>query len=129
MLTTVFYYDITKDGKDLEGYKDISKLTNNQAILESVKSILSTEPGQNIMDPQFGTGLESFLFEPIDLLTSAALQNAIRHSITKFEPRVHDLSINILPDEDTNTYNIDIIFTTKYSITPVSLSLSLNKIR
>lgn len=130
MSTTIYYSDITKLGKDYTGKKDISILTNEQSLVESVKNILLTEPGESIMKPTFGCSLSKYLFEPIDIITSVGIRKTIIDSIRAFEPRVNNLEVNITPQEDLNTYLIDVIFDMKvFSNTTQTLKLSLNKIR
>lgn len=125
----IYYYDITKIGKDFVGKKDISIITNEQALLESVVNILSTEPGERIMNPEFGCPLQRFVFEPLDNITARQIKNTIIDSILKFETRINDLDVSIIPDENNNTYTIDVIFSMKTSDKKQTINITLNKIR
>jgi len=69
----IYFFDISKLGKDPYGNKDIGIVTNAQAVLESVYNILLTEPGQHPMDPELGTPLSKYLFEPIDYVTAGMI--------------------------------------------------------
>jgi phage baseplate assembly protein W len=124
-----FYFDIDKSGKDLTGNKDIAVFTNNQAILESLKNLLLTEPGQHIMQSDFGVGLNEFLFEQIDPGTATLMEMRIERGVEKFESRIKNLVIVVDPDEDNNTYIINLYFTTLYSSKEQKLTLSLKQIR
>jgi len=61
-LKEVYFFDITKIGKDLTGKRDISLLVNEQALLESVMNIMQTEPGERVWNPEFGCSLNQYLF-------------------------------------------------------------------
>lgn len=129
MATPIYYLDISKSGKDYTGKKDVSILTNEQALLESVKNILITEPGERVMNPTFGCPLSKFLFEPINPITTVSIESAITNSIRMFEERVDKLNINISESPDTNTIDITVLFNMKTSNNVQTLTLSLNKIR
>lgn len=125
----IYYSDISKIGKDFTGKKDIAILTNEQALTESIKNILSTEPGERVMNPKFGCSLGRYLFEPIDAVTSVSLKKSIEDAIRQFESRVDNLKIIVTPNEDQNTYDIDIIYNMKTVTNEQKLKISLNKIR
>ena len=128
-MDNIYYLDITKDGKDLTGKKDIGLIANNQAVIESVKNILMTEPGQYIMDPEFGTPLYHFRFEPIDDLTSTRIEMSIIESLGKYESRIDNIEVSVQADPDQNTYIIEVFFTIHYSNDVQSIKLTLDKVR
>jgi hypothetical protein len=125
----IYYYDISKIGKDFVGKKDISIITNEQALLESVINILSTEPGERIMNPEFGCPLHRFIFEPLDNITATQIESAIIDSIQKFESRIDKLNVFISTNDNTNTFDISVIFTMKTSSQTQTINITLNKIR
>lgn len=127
----IYYYDISKIGKDYTGRKDISILTNEQAILESVSNILATEQGERVMRPDFGCALNQYLFEPLDAVTTTMIKKTITDSINKYETRIENLEVNVTPDEDNNTYEITVVFNMKTTNknNKNSINITLNKIR
>lgn len=129
MATITYYSDISKIGRDFTGNKDIAKLTNEQAVLESVKNLISTELGERIMYPDYGCALSQYLFEPLDTVTSALIKRNIINSIGKYEPRVENLAITIIEQPDLNSYIINISFNMKTSNRVLTLAIDLNKIR
>jgi len=127
----IYHYDISKSGKDYIGLRDISIITNEQAVLESVKNILNTEQGERIMRPDFGCSLNKYLFEPLDIVTTTLISKTIRDSVNKFEPRIENLQVIVNPDEINNTYEISVIFNMK-TISKDNksiINITLNKIR
>ena len=71
-------------------------------IEESIKIILSTTPGERLMQPEFGCDLKRLVFEKIDSTLSANLDHLIYHALLNFEPRITFLSTEILDQNDSN---------------------------
>ena len=57
-------------------------------IRESIRVILTTEPGERLMLPSFGAGLKRFLFEPNTVATHRLIEEAILQSLERWERRV-----------------------------------------
>ncbi len=57
-------------------------------VLESLRILFQTRPGERIMHPTYGCRLHDLVFEPIDGETEAAAEVAIREAILFFEPRI-----------------------------------------
>lgn len=125
----IYYYDISKIGKDFTGKKDLSISTNEQALLESVINIITTEPGERVMNPTFGCALDRYLFEPLDNVTSNIISKTIRDSLNKFEPRIESLDVKVQAMPDINSYNITVIFTMKTSNKEQTINITMNRIR
>jgi phage baseplate assembly protein W len=51
------------------------------------------------MRPDFGTGLNDFLFEPINTTTLATIQKRIKDSLIDWEPRIDVMSVSVTPDD------------------------------
>jgi len=129
MANEVYFMDIMKTGKDYTGKKDISILTNEQAVLEAVMNILNTEPGTRVMNPEFGCNLEKFLFDSIDPITGIYIKEEIEKALNTFEQRIENLVVDVIPDEDNNTFEINIYFNMKVLKTQQNVSFTLDKIR
>src|SRR5688500_10098605 len=57
-------------------------------VRESICLILSTRPGERLMRPDFGCGLDRYLFEPNSTSTLRLIQEEVRRSLARWEPRV-----------------------------------------
>jgi phage baseplate assembly protein W len=68
-------------------------------IEDSIRIILSTTPGERIMQPKFGCDLKRLAFEKIDSTLIASLEHLIYHALLEFEPRVTFISIEV-PERD-----------------------------
>jgi len=58
------------------------------SVRESIRVILSTRPGEQLMRPDFGAGLERLLHEPNTLATRRAIRDLIQASLTRWERRL-----------------------------------------
>ncbi|MBH1987078.1 MAG: GPW/gp25 family protein [Burkholderiales bacterium] len=67
-------------------------------IHESIRLILSTEPGERLRLPAFGAGLRRFLFEPNNLATHTLIRQAITESLKRWEPRIQVESVEVEAD-------------------------------
>ena len=68
-------------------------------IRQSIRIILSTEPGERLMLPGFGAGLKRFLFEPNTVSTHRQIEEKINKALEIWEPRIKLDSIDVLEDE------------------------------
>jgi uncharacterized protein len=57
-------------------------------IREAIRIILGTNPGERVMRPEFGAGLDEFLFEPVNIATTTRLQRQVREALVTWEPRI-----------------------------------------
>lgn len=61
--------------------------TPEQSVIESLRILLSTRPGERRMRPDFGVGLETFVGEPDSLDTRVRIREAVRR-VTRWESRI-----------------------------------------
>ncbi|PJJ60782.1 GPW/gp25 family protein [Hymenobacter chitinivorans] len=57
-------------------------------IRQSLHILFHTEPGERIMQPEYGCALRQFLFEHPSLSTITHMQDVIAKAILRFEPRI-----------------------------------------
>lgn len=58
------------------------------SVRQSIRVILSTQPGEMLMEREFGAGIERFLAEPNTLGTRAQMAAVIRSALERWEPRI-----------------------------------------
>lgn len=82
---------------------DFSKIENSVQMVsdvtdieDSIRIILSTTPGERIMQPEFGCDLKRLVFEIIDSTLLASLDHLIYHALLNFEPRITFLNTEVL---------------------------------
>ena len=69
-----------------------------QNVRESIQIILLSELNERLRSPEFGAGLNSFLFEPNTIATHTRLQDRIEKALARFEPRIRVQSVDVQPD-------------------------------
>jgi phage baseplate assembly protein W len=67
-------------------------------IRESIRIVLSTEPGERLRLPRFGAGLGRFLFEANTVPTHALIAERIKDALAQWEPRVRVQSVDVAAD-------------------------------
>ena len=62
--------------------------TLEQSVQQSIRVILSTRPGEQLMRPQFGAGLERFIHEQNTLTTRRRIRDLVAESLAQWERRI-----------------------------------------
>ena len=61
--------------------------TLEQSVRGAIRIILTTRPGEQLMLPQFGAGLQNYLDEGNTVATRRRIQAAIKENLTAYETR------------------------------------------
>lgn len=69
-----------------------------QAVEQSIRSILLTEPGERIARPTFGAGLRRFLFAPDGLELRTRIRAAVSEALERDEARIRVESVAVDTD-------------------------------
>jgi len=80
--------------------------TDEAAILNSIRNIFTTTPGEKILNPTFGINLTQWLFEPVSEMVSREIGEAIVTGIERYEPRVVVNNVTVVSDFEKNQYHI-----------------------
>jgi hypothetical protein len=67
---------------------EINMVAGEDDIREAIRIILETDPGERVMRPDFGAGLRSMVFEPINTSTMALVQQRVEAALVAWEPRI-----------------------------------------
>jgi len=63
-------------------------VSGEEDICQSLLILLGTTPGERVMQPSFGCGLKSHVYDSINENTVTVLKDVIQRAILFFEPRV-----------------------------------------
>jgi phage baseplate assembly protein W len=75
------------------------KLSHHEEdIQEAIRIILWTSKGERVMRPDFGCGVQNFVFGLTDSTTLSLLESNIKEAITQWEPRVHEIEVTAALD-------------------------------
>ena len=90
--------------------KDLPVLVNERAISRSVRNLVETIPTERYFNSLIGTDIRDSLFENFTPLTVTVIEDQIRTTIANFEPRVNNVSIEVVGLPDQNTLEIKVLF-------------------
>lgn len=71
------------------------------AIKADLMHLILTRRGQRLYNPDFGTDLLRFIFEPDDSLTLGQIKEEITNSVKKYLPNLQIKEISVTPSEDS----------------------------
>jgi phage baseplate assembly protein W len=95
-------------------YLDVTRVpamvAYEEDIRQSIMIIMGTEPGERIMRPDFGAGLNRFVFEPANTTTMALIQTRVHDALVDWEPRIEVQAVKVTVD--ANERNLLLIETT-----------------
>jgi len=97
-----------------------------ESVRQSIKIILQTRPGERLMRPAYGGGLESFLHEPNTLTTRRRISDLVTASLERWEPRLLLDRVDVWAvDERPDTLRIEIVYRLRRSNTPQQMGITL----
>lgn len=94
-------------------------LVDEQLIIQDFINALNIQQGQKVGQPQYGTTLWSFIFEPNTLDTQTKLQDEIQR-VASQDPRMLINSINVYPQDN------GILIEIEMAITPMNNAFQLS---
>jgi phage baseplate assembly protein W len=71
-----------------------------RAIKADLMHLLLTRKGQRLYNPDFGTNLLQYIFEPNDTTTLTDVKNEVTDSVKKYLPKLNVREITVTPNED-----------------------------
>ena len=108
--------------------KDLDEIQDGQAVINSIKNILTTSPGQKLLNPGLGLDFRRYLFEPINSTTAYFLGYYIYNNLGIQEPRMILNKLDIIGNPDMAEYDINIEFSIPtLDIYNLTLNASLNR--
>ena len=110
--------------------KDISKVTDIQAVKRSVRNLVLLNHYEKPFHPEIGSGVRDMLFEPMTPITANILARKIEDVIENFEPRAKLIGVRAQPNLDRNEYEVTIEFYVVNTPTElVDLTVMLERLR
>jgi uncharacterized protein len=101
---------------------EISTAAYDEDIRQAIRIILGTNQGERLMRPDFGAGLNAFLFEPVSIATMLLVKKRVRDALIDWEPRIEVLSVNVATDSsERNKLLIDVEYKVRVSNTVANL--------
>ncbi len=97
---------------DLNGQLQYPPL--EESVRQSIQIILQTRPGEQLMRPEFGAGLENFLQEPNTLITRRRIRDGVTESLQRWEPRIllNGVEVEDVPNQPSHL-RVEILYQLK----------------
>ena len=67
-------------------------------IRQAIHIILGTNPGERVMRPDFGAGLNAFVFEPLNETTQQSVKTRVEEALVDWEPRIDVEEVRVAID-------------------------------
>lgn len=100
---------------------------DDQSVREVMLNILLTRPGERLMRPEFGAGIQDFVHQPNNETTRHLMASIVRKSIKHWEPRVVVEAVEVETDRiNFSEVHLTIRYHMRHSITPMDFTLTLN---
>ena len=90
---------------------DIISDDNLDAISNAFISLLTTSPGEKILNPLFGINFGDLLFLPVTEERAGVIGINIISNLEKFEPRIKLLNLTLTPVIEQQEYICDFVYT------------------
>ena len=65
---------------------------------QAILIIVGTNPGERVMRPDFGAGLNAFVFEPLNPATLEAIRQRVMEALVDWEPRIDVTAVTAVAD-------------------------------
>tara|TARA_R100000231_G_scaffold113276_1_gene84071 strand:- start:158 stop:559 length:402 start_codon:yes stop_codon:yes gene_type:complete len=104
------FKDISLSFKPHPVTKDLPILTNERAIVRSVRNLVETIPTERFFNSLIGTDIRDSLFDNFTANTVMIIEDQIRATIRNFEPRVGNIGVEVDAIMDSNALNVKVLF-------------------
>ncbi|MGH9282400.1 MAG: GPW/gp25 family protein [Acidimicrobiales bacterium] len=99
----------------------IALVSGDRELAESIRLILGTAYGDRPMRPEFGCAIHDFVFAPADTNMAGLIAYEVQASLTRWEPRIVVLGVDVSFDPDQPVVYIDVRYTTSDTNDPRNL--------
>jgi uncharacterized protein len=82
-------------------------------VRQSIGLILGTGVGERVMRPEFGGNLDRLAFEPMSSVTLTYVQQQVRETLIRFEPRIEVIDVTVTPNVDAGELQLVIQYRVK----------------
>ena len=90
--------------------KDLPVLINERAIIRSVRNLVETVPTERFFNSDLGSDIRRSLFEFVDVASSRVIKEQIRETILSYEDRIENLKVQVNPQPDNNSFDVNVFF-------------------
>lgn len=108
---------------------DISLKYDEESIKRSLRNLLFTGRNERLFRPDMDAGIRRLLFENFGSIQIVTLANRIEELLANNEPRLDEVSVEVIEQEDQNNLRIRIYFRARNLPEVNTLELNLERVR
>ena len=108
--------------------RDVATKTDDNAIRGALRNLIYTKHYERPFQPGLGCQLSDLLFENSDPLTLIVAERVIADAITKYEPRVQLITVQVTPN-DANDVFIQVEYKIKNTQEPAIFTTTFTRVR
>jgi len=123
------YRDFHKDMTKSPVNDDLAVKIDEDAVKESIKNLILTDKGERLMQPLLGGSIRAMLFDNNTPSTLKMIQEQVRETIGRYEPRATLIDVQVTSQIDDNVVRVTIYFYVNNVEQPISVSVLLERIR
>ena len=90
--------------------KDLPVITNERAIVRSVRNLVETIPTERFFNSLLGTNIREMLFENFSGSSVMIIEDMVRQTVRNYEPRVGDIGVEVDAIPDLNSLEVKVLF-------------------
>ena len=110
MASTLSFKDINITFKKHPVTDDLVVSRDASAIKQAIVNLLLTNKGEKLFNPQYGSNIRSYLFEPLDYGTAQQIIGNIEFTVSKWEPRIQILNLDAIPNYNDNGFDVEMTY-------------------
>ncbi len=99
-----------------------------RSVRDSIQVLLATRPGEQLLRPGFGAGLENLLGEPNTVATRSRIQGLVKDTLQRHETRIHLDEVSVAPTTSQGVADgvrVEIAYRLKRTGVPARAGLTL----
>lgn len=108
------------DGEGRLGYPDVEA-----SVRQRIEAVLRTSPGEQLMRPGFGAGLERLVHQPNTAEVRARTQEALVQHVGIYEPRILLDRVEVIAGADPRELHVTIAYRLRATGAPGAVSASV----
>jgi len=109
--------------------RDIQKKISVNALKQSIRNLVLYKRYDKPFHPEISGGITDLLFEPMDKIVSGLLKTTITDVINNYEPRIVLEDISVDGDEDSNSYEVRIVFSFVNETEPIEIDFLIERVK
>lgn len=124
-----FFSDFKSNLETVPGRTDLARSVNENAVRDSIRSLIMTDRGERLFQPDIGCDIRGSMFENMDPNTSLILKENIKSTIKTYEPRCDLKDVIVFANLEQNSVSVKIIFSVINSNRDSTLTIDLDRVR